>query len=60
MKSNYKNININFKEAHKDLYDWIKQYANKKGYSLSHLIRELITELKNNEETEDNGQKKIY
>ncbi len=54
MKSNYKNININFKEAHKEIYDWIKEYSNKRGYSLSHLIRELIIEFKKNVEAKDN------
>ncbi|KKK99259.1 hypothetical protein LCGC14_2634550 [marine sediment metagenome] len=54
MNGNYKNINVNFKKAHKDIYDWLRQYCNEKGYSLSHLIRELITELKRNEEAKNN------
>ena len=42
MNNTYKNLSINFKNQDKEIYDWLKKYADKNGYSFSHIIRELI------------------
>lgn len=55
MNNKFKVLSVNFKQQHKNLYKWLRAYCDKKGYSCSHLIRQLIKELKNKVEAGDNG-----
>lgn len=54
MNNKFKVLSVNFKQQHKDLYKWLRKYADKQGYSCSHLIRQLIKELKDKVEA-NNG-----
>lgn len=46
MNNKFKVLTINFKTQHKPLYEWLKEYCNSEGLTLSHVVRELISQFK--------------
>ena len=51
----YTTLIINFKSQHKDLYDWLKDYCDKNGLSISQVVRDLIKKMKEGEARGNHG-----